>query len=149
MTRAGRRLILSADHLATLRRHAEAMSPEECCGVLLGKLSQDQSTVETVIVEAVVVGDNVAEDRRRRYDIDVPTLLSSHRQARESRREVVGYYHSHPASPARPSATDRQHALPETTYLILGLSDGRLVEARGWRLVEGGEDFEEEEMVLR
>lgn len=143
MAQLGRRLILDAEHLAAMRRQAEDTAPEECCGVLLGCVSTGEATIDEVLM-----GENVAADRRRRYDIDVPTLLRAHRQARNSGRDIVGYYHSHPASPPRPSATDRQHAWPETSYLILGRRHDRF-EVRSWRLAAADADFEEEELVVR
>ncbi len=144
MAQLGRRLILGVEHLQVLRRLAEEMAPEECCGVLLGRVLAMESTVDEVLQ-----GKNVADDRRRRYDIDVPTLLLAHRRARETGRDIVGYYHSHPASPPRPSATDRQYAWPETSYLILGLPQDGGIAARSWRLGQDGETLEEEELVVR
>lgn len=142
MAPPGRRLILDAEQVATMEHHAEAHSPEECCGILVGRVSPHLSEVHDVLPSR-----NVAEDRRRRYDIDPRQLLDAHREARLTGRDVVGYFHSHPASPAVPSRTDGAHAWPNTSYVILGLEDGRVTSLRSWRWLDEG--FDEEELLIR
>jgi len=85
------------------RLHAEAArtSPEECCGVLLGREGH---------IDAVVPAANVADDRLRRFEIDPLALLAAHRAAREGGPKVLGYYHSHPEGHPVPSATDCEHS---------------------------------------
>ena len=47
-------------------------------------------------------------------------------QALESKGlEIVGYYHSHPDHPSQYSEYDREHALPNMSYLIVSIVDGR------------------------
>lgn len=142
MAPPGRRLILGADHIASMRRHAESLAPEECCGILVGHAMASHSEVRDVLTAR-----NVAQDRRRRYDIDPRQLLDAHREARQDGRDIVGYFHSHPASPAVPSRTDGKNAWPDTSYVILGLEDGRVTSLRSWRWVDGR--FHEEELCVR
>jgi proteasome lid subunit RPN8/RPN11 len=50
---------------------------------------------------------------------------------------LVGYYHSHPDSPAIPSVYDRDHALPNFTYIITSVQDSsapKAVDMQVWRL---------------
>ena len=84
--------------MQALREHARAAEPEECCGLLLGREGR---------IEAARPAANVARERRTRFEIDPQALIDAHRAARAGGREVIGYYHSHPAGAARPSATDR------------------------------------------
>ncbi len=90
-------LHVSRPLLDRLLGEAAKATPEECCGILLGQGNR---------VEAVVTAANVAEDRRRRFEIDPQTLIDAHRQARAGGPQVLGYYHSHPDGPAAPSAVD-------------------------------------------
>jgi proteasome lid subunit RPN8/RPN11 len=48
--------------------------------------------------------------------------IRARRQARNRGLDVLGFYHSHPRSPATPSATDRAEAwYPDYLYLIVSL----------------------------
>ena len=38
---------------------------------------------------------------------------------------VLGFYHSHPDHPARPSEYDREHAWPFYSYVIVAIEQGR------------------------
>jgi desampylase len=92
--------------------HAREAAPAECCGLLLG--------VESRITDAIRIR-NVA-DSPTRYQLDPAEHIAARRQARERGLDVVGFYHSHPDSPATPSATDVSEAeYPGHAYLIVGL----------------------------
>jgi proteasome lid subunit RPN8/RPN11 len=93
--------------------HAREAAPAECCGVLLG-------TGEAV-VEAVRTR-NVAVEPCARFVVDPKDHIDARRAARTRGLEVVGFYHSHPRSPAAPSETDRAEATyPEQLALIVSL----------------------------
>ncbi|HXU46531.1 MAG TPA: Mov34/MPN/PAD-1 family protein, partial [Thermoanaerobaculia bacterium] len=66
------------------------------------------------------------------------------KSARAESLSVVGYFHSHPDHPARPSDFDREHAWPGLSYLIVSVRAGKAVEARSWRLSDDRERFDEE-----
>jgi proteasome lid subunit RPN8/RPN11 len=93
--------------------HAREAAPAECCGVLIG--------TERDVVEAVRTR-NVA-DRPTRFEIDPKGHLDARRSARARGLDVVGFYHSHPHSPARPSETDTAEAnYPDHLHLIVSLA---------------------------
>ena len=93
--------------------HAREAAPEECCGLLLG-LGQE-------IVEAVR-GRNIADHPATRFLIDPADHFAALRAARARGLEVVGFYHSHPASPAEPSARDvAEFTYPGHLYAIVSL----------------------------
>jgi proteasome lid subunit RPN8/RPN11 len=56
---------------------------------------------------------------------------------------LVGYYHSHPDSPAIPSIYDRDHALPNFVYIITSVVQGKAVEMHVWRLRPDRSQFDE------
>ena len=74
------------------------------------------------------------DSRHNRYVISPQSLLAAQREARASGLDIVGYYHSHPDHPARPSEFDREHAWPGTSYVIVSVSEGKAVDCRSWRL---------------
>lgn len=93
--------------------HAREAAPDECCGILLGRGDD--------IVEAFRAR-NIADDPATRFLIDPADHFAALRAARARGLEVVGFYHSHPASPAEPSARDvAEFAYPGHLYLIVSL----------------------------
>jgi proteasome lid subunit RPN8/RPN11 len=136
------RLLVPAGDLETIRRHAEAAYPEECCGFLLGRAGGGAT-----FVERVAAADNERQDsRRNRFLIHPEAVLAAHKEARAAGLDVVGYYHSHPDHPAQPSEFDREHAWPGLSYLIVSVRDGRMAEGRSWRLADDRERFAEEKI---
>jgi proteasome lid subunit RPN8/RPN11 len=109
--------------IADVEAHARDTAPEECCGLLLGTADA---------IDASVRARNLADDRQRRYRIDPRDHFSAIRKARLLGLEVVGAYHSHPASSAIPSDTDRAEAFDAFVFVIVGPS-----ETRAWRLSSG------------
>ena len=91
------------DALDSLVRHARASAPTECCGLLLGRAGE--------IVEAVGAR-NIADHPDTRFLIDPADHFAGVRLARQRGLEVIGFYHSHPASPPEPSPRD----VAEFTY---------------------------------
>lgn len=134
------RLVISARHLQTLGRHASVSYPDECCGVLIGRSSEDTTVVERVLS----VGNERQDSRHNRFLISPETVLAAHKEARALGLDVVGYYHSHPDHPARPSEFDREHAWPGMSYLIVSVEKRKVVDARSWRLADDRGDYDEE-----
>lgn len=136
------RLVLLPRHLFTIQRHAQIAYPEECCGILMGRALRGR---EGVFVERVLsVPNGHTEDRSRRFAIAPETLLAAQKEARGIGLEIVGYYHSHPDQPARPSEHDREHAWPGLSYLIVSVNGREVAETRSWRLADDRSQFEEE-----
>ena len=108
-----------------LLAEAARAAPEECCGLLLGR--QDR-------IDEARSAANVALDRRRRFEIDPQALVDAHRAARAGGPELIGYFHSHPAGPAGPSATDRAQASGDgSVWAIIAETDVTF-----WRDEEAG-----------
>ena len=100
--------------LEAIVAHAREAAPAECCGLLLG---HDAELIEAVRTR------NVAGQDRSRFVIDPKDHIDGRRDARRRGLEVVGFYHSHPCSPASPSETDRAEAsYPGHLYLIVSLA---------------------------
>jgi len=101
--------------LAEMRAAAARAAPDECCGLLLGRSD---------MVEEVREAANIAQDRRRHFEIDPQALVDAHRAARSGGPEVIGYFHSHPAGSATPSATDRALATGDNRLWAIVGADG-------------------------
>jgi proteasome lid subunit RPN8/RPN11 len=93
--------------------HARETAPAECCGLLVGRREE--------IVDAIPTR-NIASDPLR-FVMDPKDHIDGRRDARRRGLAVVGFYHSHPRSPAAPSATDLSEAsYPDHLYLIVSLA---------------------------
>lgn len=136
------RLVISTRHLHTAGQHASMSYPDECCGVLIGRVLGDSTVVERVLS----VGNERNDSRHNRYLINPETVLAAHKEARALGLDVVGYYHSHPDHPARPSDFDREHAWPGVSYLIVAVEKRKVADIRSWRLADDRERFDEEEI---
>ena len=134
------RLVILPRHMLTIDRHASMSYPEECCGVLIGRSSGDTTFVERVLS----VGNERQDSRHNRFLISPETVLAAHKEARNRGLDIVGYYHSHPDHPARPSDFDREHSWPGLSYLIVSVQGGKVAEARSWRLADDRDRYEEE-----
>ncbi|MGD0648070.1 MAG: M67 family metallopeptidase [Acidobacteriaceae bacterium] len=85
-----------------LRAHGEETFPHECCGILLGKSTDD----DLHVTEILRAGNTRTDSAHNRYNIAPQELIAAQRQARKSGLDIVGFYHSHPDHPAQWSPTD-------------------------------------------
>lgn len=148
-------LLISEAHQGQICRHGEAHYPEECCGVLLGRVEsatnrcwveQVQPLVNTWTPEVGIrLGQSLdpGRDRRSRYWVDPQDLLQVQRQARDLGWVIVGIYHSHPDHPAEPSECDRTLAWEGYSYPIVAVYQGQAQDFRSWRL-DGAGQFQRE-----
>jgi len=139
-----RRLVISRRHLHAIGLHGSATYPEECCGVLIGRTTGGGAHGTTLVERLLSVDNERGDSRHNRYVITPETVLAAQREARAAGLDIVGYYHSHPDHPARPSEFDREHAWPGLSYLIVAVERGQVVEAKSWRLTDDRESFDEE-----
>jgi proteasome lid subunit RPN8/RPN11 len=137
------RLVITPQDLEAIGRHGEATFPEECCGFLIGRTRAENGGT-TVVERLLPVENERADSRHNRYVIQPETVLAAHKEARVVGADVVGYYHSHPDHPSRPSDFDREHAWPGLSYLIVSVQQGRAADSRCWRLADDRDRFDEE-----
>lgn len=94
-------LEVSRPVLDGLIEEARAAHPRECCGLLMG---------DGHAVTALRPAANIHPRPEQRFEIDPQVLVAALRAQRRGALQVIGYYHSHPAGAAMPSATDRREA---------------------------------------
>ena len=125
-----------------------AAYPNEGGGFLLGSLDGD--TVQ--VVDVVHIGNTFAEaEQYHRYAMKPQDWARLEDEADTRGLTLVGYYHSHPDSPAVPSIYDRDHALPNFTYIITSVQNPdapSAVEQRVWRQRSDRSQFDENSLIV-
>src|SRR5436309_12632998 len=109
-----RTLTVTAAVDQAIRAHGQETYPHECCGALVGRDGH---------VSAVVALPNTTEEGpRRRFLVRPSDYREAERRATEIGAELLGFYHSHPDHPARPSQYDLDHAWPTCAYIIVAVA---------------------------
>jgi proteasome lid subunit RPN8/RPN11 len=121
-----------------IRRHGEEEYPHECCGFLFGTLADGTQR----IVEARRQSNARTESREVRFLISPEDFREAEKHARQSGRQMLGIYHSHPDDVARPSGYDRDHAWPWYSYLILSVARGAAGDLNAWQLRDDRSGFD-------
>ena len=142
-------IALPAAALETLRAQALTAYPRECCGGLLGRIRGDHGHSAREVVRPVPLPNTWDErGQDRRYLIDSDAVRDLERQAEREGLELIGFFHSHPDSPARPSPYDQEHAWPWYTYVIVAVPAGVPGSVCAWRLADDRSAFSEEALTI-
>jgi proteasome lid subunit RPN8/RPN11 len=127
---SGHILKLSTAFAAKIQAHGMETYPHECCGAILGR--EENGSRET---HALLPLANRRDDSpRNRFEITAEDVQLAEKTAREKKLELIGWYHSHPDAPARPSDFDREHAWPWYSYIIVSVQKGLPKDMNSWRL---------------
>ncbi len=117
-------------------RHARGELPYEACGIIAG-------VTEEEAVEFYPASNELKSETR--YNIAPEDLYRIMMDLEKKGLDVWGIFHSHPATPAYPSATDlKQSYYPEAYYLILSFIDPEKPELRAFKIDR--EEMEEVEV---
>ena len=100
-----------------IRRHGQETYPHECCGALVGTTAD----AESIVADVVPLPNTTEEGPRRRFLVRASDYRLAERRAAEIGGELLGFYHSHPDHPARPSQYDLDHAWPTFAYIIVSV----------------------------
>jgi proteasome lid subunit RPN8/RPN11 len=146
--------------LKSIQAHGARDYPSECCGVLLGHAEGETKEVSEVVPlrnlrhdparaqDLLPVADPSRESEKNRFLIDPADQLRVEKNSRERGLDILGYYHSHPDHPARPSNYDREHAWPWYSYVILSVEQGEPTDTTSWVLSKDRSRFEQEDLKV-
>ena len=130
-----RRLTITGEVDQAIRAHGQETYPHECCGALVGRDHR---------VTAIVALPNTTEEGpRRRFLVRPSDYREAERRASELGAELLGFYHSHPDHPARPSQYDLDHAWPTFAYIIVAVAGATAGDLTVWYLKDDRSSFEE------
>src|SRR5438046_3843399 len=122
-----------------IRRHGEETYPHECCGALVGRDGR--------VTAAVALPNTTEEGPRRRFLVRPSDYREAERRATELGGELLGFYHSHPDHPARPSQYDLDHAWPTFAYIIVSVMAGQPDAMTVWYLKEDRPSFDAGQLI--
>ena len=95
--------------------HAKKLAPIEACGYLA-------SQNDVIIKHYELTNIDQSEEH---FSFDPAEQFATVKDARANALDVQAVYHSHPATPARPSQEDIKLAYdPNISYVIISLADG-------------------------
>jgi len=128
--------------------HAREGDPDEICGMLAGRdgrverVFRVRNTADEVTAESGVFRDRatgVAAPGRRavHYYMDPRDQLRVYNEIDDLGLDLIGYYHSHTHSEARPSPTDIRLATDLASfYVLVSLTDQTHPPVRAWRITK-------------
>lgn len=137
-------IVLSGEAVEAIRRHGGAGYPLECCGALIGRVAEGGGRE---VGEAWPLTNAAAAAPERRFTVAPDDYRRAEARAASSGSTLLGFYHSHPDAPARPSLEDLAHAWPNLAYIIVSIMRGRAEEISCWRLREDRSGFDREDMT--
>lgn len=156
---AGEPTLWISGHLAEkIRAHGAETYPHECCGALLGRDSaavaagdsdENGLTPPREILALFPLVNRRDDSPRNRFSVTADDVRAADSAAQKQGLEVVGWYHSHPDHPARPSQYDRDHAWPWYSYVIVSVQQGSPQDMTSWRLNDDRAEFSPEGIEIR
>jgi proteasome lid subunit RPN8/RPN11 len=139
-----------------VRQHLEAGYPNEACGALIGGTDGENHTAQEFRgMRNIIVGPfcrvprdplEVIRGPWNRYELDAMEQLRVQKDAESRGLEIIGFAHSHPDHPSEPSLFDAKNGYPFYSYVVASVQQGTLLQARSWRLDDGGV-FQEEPLT--
>ena len=131
---------LTSDVDAAIRAHGRETFPHECCGAMLGR--------DGVVSEAFTLPNTTEEGPRRRFLVRPGDYRVAEQRARDAGLDLLGFYHSHPDHPAKPSQYDLDHAWPFFSCVIVSVMAGEDKLLTSWRLKDDRSAFDEEHVEI-
>lgn len=135
----GTRIALPANAAEAMVRHIEATYPYEACGAIFGTGDGLGEPWQVTSVEPAP--NEHADDQHSRYLVSPAFQAEAERRALAAGLDVIGWYHSHPDEPARPSEYDRAHAWVGYAYLVHSVQSGRATDVNAFTLDAPGGTF--------
>ena len=121
--------------------HAQQGYPHEVVGILAGNREKHHVTKVQPLI-------NERADTHNRYKVSALKLMRAEQALEKEGLEIIGYYHSHPDHSTQFSDYDRDHALPNMSYVILSIQSGVFKAIASWRLREDRSTMDPEKINI-
>ena len=134
-------LTISKSAIEALKAHASEGFPSETVGILAGDASKHLVSVVKPLI-------NERADTNNRYRVNGLIVHRASQALETEGFDILGYYHSHPNHPSQYSDYDRDHALPNLSYVIVSVMEGNTETIQSWRLTEDRSQMLEEPVQI-
>jgi proteasome lid subunit RPN8/RPN11 len=131
--------------LRRIQSHGVETYPHECCGALLGR----DEDAGREILDLLPLANRRDDSPRNRFEVTPDDVRLAEKTAREKGLDLIGWYHSHPDAPARPSEFDRDHAWPWYSYIIVSVQKGEPKDTTSWRLHDDRGAYDTEAIEIK
>jgi proteasome lid subunit RPN8/RPN11 len=105
-------------HIQLIKAECKKHSPNEACGVLVGRIESGR----IVVVKVVPIKNSRPSDRS--FELDPQEHYRAWNLADKEGLDIVGVYHTHPHSQARPSTWDKETMENDRSLWIIAGIDG-------------------------
>jgi proteasome lid subunit RPN8/RPN11 len=145
------KLCISAELAEKIFKHGVDAYPHECCGALLGRdtNSGDLPSRPREIFDLFPLINRREDSPQNRFSVTPRDVMDADRAAQSRGLDIIGWYHSHPDHPAKPSEYDREHAWPWYSYIIVSVHQGVPQDMTSWQLKEDRTGYAEEIIEIR
>ena len=123
--------------------HAQSTFPDECCGVMIGKIDGEMKNVTS----AIAVENAYKGKQEDRYEIRPEDLLAADKNARAHGLDLIGIFHSHPDCDAYFSKTDLENSCPWYSFVVLSIKGGKFDHANSFLPNADQTAAEKEELI--
>jgi proteasome lid subunit RPN8/RPN11 len=139
--RASTAVSLAPATLRVIRAEAARAYPREGCGALLGPQPGE-------VTDTLPLPNAEIEMPRTRFTISPLDYLAAEQGAEARGLRLLGFWHSHPDHPARPSPTDREYAWEGLLTVVIAVARGRPGEVTAWEVPGPGRPFQQLALVM-
>lgn len=152
-------LTIFSEQIQAIFAHAEQTYPQECCGLLMGKVNANSDKIvveviptknawnpETAKTFEEVETTNKPLTSEHRFTISPQQMIQAQKQGRDRDLIIIGIYHSHPDHPAIPSEFDRVCAWSDYSYIIISVENGKTTDLQNWSL-DQHDQFQSEPLI--
>jgi proteasome lid subunit RPN8/RPN11 len=126
--------------LDAIRLEAARAYPDEGCGALLGHAGD--------ISESLLLPNQEQGSPRTRFTVSPADYLATEASADARGLSLLGFWHSHPDHPARPSEADRAYAWPGLLTLVIAVERGAPGELTAWDVPGSDAPFRKLELMI-
>ncbi|MDR0871536.1 MAG: M67 family metallopeptidase [Planctomycetaceae bacterium] len=146
-------ITLTAEQLERIQKHAESTYPDECCGAILGTFSPNTNGAVEEAADRTAADILPIDNRRNdgeayhRFLITPKDFIFCEKEARKQKLDLIGFYHSHPDHPSKPSQYDLERAFPVYSYVIVSVQNGKYDIITSWIMQNDRSQFIEEKII--
>jgi proteasome lid subunit RPN8/RPN11 len=136
-----RPVVLTQAVLDEVRREAARAYPHEGCGALIGPAPGN-------VQETLALPNQDGESPRTRFSVSPRDYMAVESAADARGVRLLGFWHSHPDHPARPSKTDRLYAWEGLLTIVIAVEGGTPREITAWDVPGPEQPFRQLPLVL-